>query len=71
MILSEKLEVTDVNIYEFVIGGWVNNRSLIRTQVLGGGDSVKASIDIKNIVSTSETREFWISWWNGSIEVCS
>lgn len=69
VILTEQLGVTNANIYEFVVGGWYNNRSVIRTEVLGGGESIKASVDIKNVVSSSERREFWISWWKGQLEV--
>lgn len=69
VLLTEQLGVTETNLYEFVIGGWQNNRTVIRTAVLGGGDSIKATLDAKNLVSASERREFWISWWKGQLEV--
>lgn len=69
VVLTEQYGVTETNIYEFVVGGWYNNRSVIRTDVLGGGDSIKDSLDAKNLVSSSERREFWISWWKGQLEL--
>jgi Farnesoic acid 0-methyl transferase len=69
VVLTTRLGRTDSDLYEFVIGGWFNNMSVIRTQILGGGESIKGTYNKTNLVSATGMRYFWISWFNGLISV--
>jgi Farnesoic acid 0-methyl transferase len=69
VILTSRVGRTDSDLYEFVIGGWFNNMSVIRTEILGGGDSIKGTYNQTNLVSATEMRHFWISWYDGLISV--
>jgi len=69
VVLTSKLGRTDSDLYEIVIGGWFNNMSVIRTELLGGGDSIKGTYNQSNLVSVNEMRHFWISWYDGLISV--
>lgn len=69
VVLTSRLGRTDADLYEFVIGGWFNNMSVIRTEILGGGDSIKGTYNQTNLVSAKEMRHFWISWYEGLISV--
>lgn len=69
VILTERQGRTDDHIYEFVIGGWENSRSVIRTNIRGGGRTVMASKLTTDVLKCDQMVTFWISWLNGEIEV--
>ena len=69
VILTEKEGRSDGHIYEFVIGGWENSRSVIRTNIRGGGRTVMASKQTADILKCDQMVTFWISWLDGHIEV--
>ena len=69
VVLTSRLGQTDSDLYELVIGGWSNSASVIRTEVIGGGDSVKAMLNRTNLVTATEFRHFWISWYDGLVSV--
>ena len=69
VILTEREGRTDEHVYEFVIGGWKNTRSVIRTNIKGGGRTVMASKLTTDILKCDKHVTFWISWLNGEIEV--
>ena len=66
--LSEVPGLASYNMYEVVIGGWENSKSVIRRQVQG---TILAERQTPNILKCDETRYFWISWADGLIEMGS
>ncbi|XP_046377746.2 uncharacterized protein LOC124149944 [Haliotis rufescens] len=57
--------VTNQNIYEVLIGGWHNTRSVIRT-----GKQFNSRVEARHTpLSSTQFRDFWISWEDGVISV--
>ena len=59
--------INDVDMNEVVIGGWNNTKSVIRKSPQNDDDS--ATLETIDILSCTETRYFWISWYYGMIRV--
>ncbi|XP_035694593.1 uncharacterized protein LOC118428599 [Branchiostoma floridae] len=54
------------DMYEVVIGGWSNRKSVIRRSKLG---AVQAEAQTPGINSPNQYRRFWITWADGTIAV--
>lgn len=52
-------------LYEIVIGGWKNTKSVLRT----GKQANTAATDEGDFLICSEYKEFWISWDNITINI--
>ncbi|CAD5124971.1 DgyrCDS13214 [Dimorphilus gyrociliatus] len=57
------------NIYEVVLGTDFNQKSIIRVVSRGGPEHFRDQKDTPNILKEGESREFWIGWLDGKIEV--
>ena len=66
VVLAAEEGQTTNNVYEYVIGGWDNNRTVIRTEILG---NYKVGADTPHILDCGRIREFWISWLDGTFTV--
>ncbi len=56
----------DINIYEIVIGGWLNTLSIIRDEKQG---PMKCQANTPGILTYGIAQPFWVSWDNGNIRV--
>jgi hypothetical protein len=65
--LFSSTQTTD-EVYEIVIGGWGNTRSVIRKQS-SGTNQVEANTP--NILSSIESRQFWVDAVGGLVRVGS
>jgi len=66
LALSTNPFITTDNVYEIIIGGWVNTKSVIRRGLFG---TQLAESNITNLVSCTESRSFWVGWENGNMTV--
>ena len=68
-LISEKLyDVSDLEAYEIIIGGYSNTRSDIRLM----GNETKVTAESIDVMNCNEFRKFWVSWnMTGSITVGS
>jgi len=55
----------DTDVYEIVIGGWGNTKSVIRKEK---GGSHKCTKSTPGILQLDESRPFWVSWTGGNIK---
>ena len=58
--------ISYIEMYEIVIGGWDNAKSVIRT---GMQQEPKAELDEPDVVSCDKSQHFWVSWFDGRIAV--
>ncbi|XP_006818919.1 C3 and PZP-like alpha-2-macroglobulin domain-containing protein 8 [Saccoglossus kowalevskii] len=61
---SLSMDMNDM--YEIVLGGWLNTQSWIARSKQGDHEVAVPSVEI---LSSDEFRSFWISWRNGTIQV--
>ena len=66
VLLATEEGNTDSNIYEFVIGGWDNNQTVIRTKIFG---EYRAGAHTPDLLTCDRQREFWVSWLQGELMV--
>ena len=64
--LATNLNNQSSNIYEIVIGGWSNIKSVIRKSIRGASEVEE---DTPEILSCDRLREFYLSWKDGLITV--
>ncbi|ELU12990.1 hypothetical protein CAPTEDRAFT_64072, partial [Capitella teleta] len=57
---------TVAHAYEIVIGGWENQRSVIRATPHG---EIEVEVETVGILSCEEHRTFWASWQDGHVQV--
>ncbi len=56
----------DINVYEILIGGFKNTRSLIREVKQGGA---KCNASTPGILQAGMAQPFWVSWVDGNIRL--
>ena len=70
VLLSEGLGGTDGNVYEFGVGvGPSKDRVFLRTEVGGQDGTIKAEVQVADVIVSNGLKEFWICWYRGQIEL--
>ena len=64
--LSEVPGLSSLNMYEVVIGGWSNSKSVIRRARQG---HIEVEASTPDILSCNSMKFFWVTWEDGIIEV--
>ena len=64
--LSEVPGLSSLNMYEVVIGGWSNTKSVIRRARQG---DIEVEASTPEILSCNSFKFFWVTWEDGIIEV--
>ena len=64
--LSEIPGLSSLNMYEVVIGGWTNTKSVIRRARQG---KIEVEAQTPDILSCDLARYFWVTWEDGVIQM--
>ena len=64
--LSEIPGLSSLNMYEIVIGGWSNTKSVIRR---GRQGAIEVETSTPDILNCNSMKYFWVTWDDGAIEV--
>ena len=57
--------ISNVEMYEVVLGGWENTKCAIRSSIQGESE---VEVQEEGVVSCTQSRSFWISWVDGAIK---
>ena len=63
--LAEVVGLSSLTMYEIVIGGWQNSKSVIRRARQG---TIEVEASTPNILDCNSARNFWLSWEDGVIQ---
>ena len=70
VVLTENEGDTSGKVYEFIIGGWTNSKSLLRLSITTGDASYVKAEDLGSKLDCQSYRHFHVTWHQGNLEVC-